>query len=154
LDVTTPRHYFSPLGVTLDAAIIVDVLNNLDRTFASPIGSPRPDLTAAPEPDRKLTREERLIKKRSQALHQEVDKVVQRVLVAGGTLVGAVLGLLFAPQFQASRHARRLGIDPVGIRPAIIVIAVFAIIGGIVGWRAARTPHWKHRNNRASSKDE
>ncbi len=137
LDTAGPRHYFSPMGSTLEAAIIFSVLHDLDHTFASPIGSPRPDVTSAPEPIRKTTREERLAQRRLKALHQHADKIVQRVYLAGGIVMGALLGLLWAPQFQMGRHARHLDISRFGIRPALVIIA-FAILGGVTGWRIGR----------------
>lgn len=154
LDAAAPRHYFGPTGMTLEAVIIADILNDLDRTFASPIGSPRPEVTSAPEPIREMTREERLAQRQSQALHQQADKIVQRVLVIGGTVLGALFGVLMAPQFQLGRRARHLDIDPFSIRPALVVIAVFAIAGGVIGWRAARTPHWKKEKRETSSKSD
>jgi Zn-finger nucleic acid-binding protein len=138
LDSAGPRHYFAPMGGALDIAIIAGVLNELDHTFASPIGSPRPEVTSAPEPIRKMTHQERLAHRRSKALHQQAEQVVQRVYLVGGVVMGALLGVLFAPQFQIGRGARHLGIDPFSIRPALVVIAAFAVLGGVIGWRVGR----------------
>jgi hypothetical protein len=66
----------------------------------------------------------------------DAERFATRAWVVCGAFGGAVVGLFVAPRMQ--RSLRGFGVDPAGFAPAMAIILLAAILGGVLSWRAAR----------------
>jgi hypothetical protein len=69
-------------------------------------------------------------------MNADRDKFAVRAWIACGTVGGALGGLLIAPRLLW--RVRGLGVDPVALGPALVIIALAAAAGGFLTWRAVR----------------
>ena len=61
--------------------------------------------------------------------------------VGCSTVIGAVLALMVAPIIQR-RLSSVFHISAVTLGPALVIIAIGAVVGGISGWNASKRRKW------------
>lgn len=64
----------------------------------------------------------------------DAERFATRAWVVCGAFGGGVLGLFAAPRMQRSLSG--FGVDPVGFTPALTIIFLSAVLGGVLSWRA------------------
>jgi hypothetical protein len=67
-------------------------------------------------------------------MSDEAERFATRAWIVCGTVFGGLVGLFIAPRLQ--RNMRALGVDPFALGPALVIIAVAAVTGGFLTWRA------------------
>jgi hypothetical protein len=137
LNAIEPRNYLSKVGASLDIPLIAGVLRSVDDIFmnTSPPGQfsvEQGTTSTSKKPiSKKLALAEREAAEQSRQMHAHADKVVLWVLVVGGIIVGALFGAAMRLEW---------GLRPLllNLAPPVVTISGFAILGGVIGWRAAR----------------
>jgi hypothetical protein len=67
---------------------------------------------------------------------EEADRFAVRAWTVCGALGSALVGVFWAPDIQD--WLRPFGVDPNSGRSALVIIAVIAVLGAFVTWRAVR----------------
>jgi hypothetical protein len=66
----------------------------------------------------------------------DAETFATRAWVVCGAFGGGVVGVFAAPRVQRSLSG--FGVDSFGFAPALVIILLAAILGGVLSWRAAR----------------